>query len=75
MDFRLSRAAKDALVALREAMRDDRGAWSSTLLTIEPSGAFAFDFSYEPPRRLDGDLLYSPLDGFLDRYKADTGTP
>ena len=43
--------------------------------SIEPSGAFAFDFSYEPPRRLDGDLLYSPLDGFLDRYKADTGTP
>ncbi|ATD66767.1 MULTISPECIES: hypothetical protein [Luteimonas] len=73
VDFRLSRAAKDALVALREAMRDDRGAWSSTLLTIEPSGTFSFDFSYEPPRRLAGDLLYSPLDGFLEQYEAQTG--
>ncbi|MEN5060207.1 hypothetical protein [Luteimonas sp. TWI1416] len=73
VDFRLSRAAKEALVALRETMREERGAWSSVLLTIEPTGRFSFDFSYEPPRRLAGDLLYSPLDGFLDRYKAETG--
>jgi hypothetical protein len=31
------------------------------------------NFSYEPPRRPGGDLLYSPLKGHLDRYLAETG--
>jgi hypothetical protein len=42
-------------------------------LRIDRDGTFEFDFSYEPPRRLRGDLLYSPLQGHLDRYKAETG--
>lgn len=73
LDFRLSRAAKDALVALREAMQDDKGAWNSCDVVVERSGKFRFDFSYDPPRRLDGDLLHSPLTGFLDRYRDETG--
>ena len=72
LDFRLSMSAKDALAALREAMRDERGAWSTCRLRIDRDGKFEFDFSYEPPRRLGGDLLYSPLQGHLDRYKAET---
>jgi hypothetical protein len=73
IDFRLSAQAKDALVALREAMRDDRGMWSTCSLQIERDGRFAFDFSYGPPRRLSGDVLYSPLQGHLERYLAETG--
>jgi hypothetical protein len=73
LDFRLSMRAKDALIALREAMRDDRGAWSTCRLRMDRDGRFEFDFSYEPPRRLGGDLLYSPLLGHLDRYLDETG--
>ena len=73
LDFRLSREAKNALIALRESMRDGRGAWSTCKLRIDRDGKFAFDFSYEPPRRLGGDLLYSPLEGALQRYLAETG--
>lgn len=72
VDFRLSRQAKDALVALREAMRDQRGAWNTCDVTIDRSGKYHFDFSYEPPRRLNGDLLHSPLTGHLDRYLSET---
>lgn len=73
IDFRLSMRAKDALVALRDAMRDERGAWSTCSLQVERDGRFAFDYSYSPPRRLGGDLLYSPLQGHLERYIAETG--
>lgn len=73
LDFRLSVRAKDALVALREAMPDDRGVWSTCRLRVDRYGGFEFNFSYEPPRRLGGDLLYSPLKGHLDRYLAETG--
>lgn len=68
VDFRLSRRAKDALVALREAMRDQRGAWNTCDVTIDRDGRYHFDFSYEPPRRLNGDLLHSPLQGSLQRW-------
>lgn len=73
LDFRLSVRAKDALVALRETMRDDRGAWSTCRFRVDRDGRFEFDFSHEPPRRLGGDLLYSPLQGHLDRYLAEAG--
>jgi hypothetical protein len=72
LDFRPSVRAKDALVALRETMRDDRGAWSTCRLRVDRDGRFEFDFSYEPPRRLGGDLLYSPLQG-APRYLAEAG--
>lgn len=73
LDFRLSREAKHALVALRETMADERGKWSTCDLRIDRDGRFAFDFSYDPPRRLGGDLLHSPLEGALQRYLAETG--
>lgn len=72
VDFRLSRGAKDALLALREAMRDQRGAWNTCDVTIDRSGKYHFDFSYEPARRLNGDLLHSPLQGHLERFLAES---
>lgn len=73
VDFALSDEADAAMIALREAMRDDHGAWNSCDLTIERSGKYRFDFSHAPPRRLGGDLLHAPLDGYLQRYLAGNG--
>jgi hypothetical protein len=69
LGFRLSRESKAHLVALRDAMAKGKDAtWTVVDLTIEPSGKYSFDFSYEPPPRLNGDLLHSPLTGLLARY-------
>lgn len=72
--FRLRPATKQGFVDLARAMaRDGKGMWTIANLQIERDGRFAFDFAYGPPPRLTGDLLATPLTGFLDRYRAETG--
>ena len=69
LGFRLSRTSKQHLLALREAMvaANDR-TWTVVDLTVARNGEYDFNFSYDPPPRLNGDLLHSPLDGLLERY-------
>lgn len=69
LDFRLSMSSKSHLLALRDAMAATDGrTWTVLDLTVERSGRYDFAFSYDPPPRLGGNLLHSPLTGLLDRY-------
>lgn len=72
LSFRLSMRSKQAMLALREAMAaGGKTPWTILDLTIERGGHYAFAFGHGPPPRLNGDLLYSPLKGLLERYLAD----
>jgi hypothetical protein len=71
LDFRLSMASKSTLLALRDAMtKDGDSPWTILDLTIERIGRYDFQFSYEPPPRLNGNLLHSPLSNLLEQYLA-----
>lgn len=72
LDFRLSPATKEALLALRDAMAaEGRAAWTILDLTVDRDGRYDFAFSYDPPPRINGNLLHSPLSGLLERYLQD----
>lgn len=72
LDFRLSPATKRALLALRDAMAEGgKQAWTVLDLTVERDGRYDFSFSYDPPPRINGNLLHSPLTGLLERYLED----
>ncbi|WEK03434.1 MAG: hypothetical protein P0Y65_14685 [Candidatus Devosia phytovorans] len=72
LDFRLSPASKQALLALRDAMAvDGKAVWTILDLSVERDGRYNFAFSYDPPPRINGNLLHSPLTGLLERYLAD----
>lgn len=70
LSFRLGAGSKAKLLELRDAMSNDERTWTIVDLTIERNGHYAFNFSYEPPPRLNGNLLHSPLSGILDRYRT-----
>ena len=72
LGFRLSMESKAHLLALRDAMASaDKTTWTVVDLTVDRSGTYDFAFSYEPPPRLGGDLLHTPLTGLLERYRKD----
>ncbi|MDR7126357.1 hypothetical protein [Pseudotabrizicola sp. 4114] len=74
LSFRLGHQARQAFVALAEAMAQGGGAvWTVANLQIERDGRFTFTFDYGKPPRLSGDLLATPLSDFLVRYQADMG--
>ncbi|MFC4256466.1 hypothetical protein GRI97_09935 [Altererythrobacter xixiisoli] len=69
ISFRLPREAKRLLNDLAEAMRQPGGErWSSAQLRIEQDGRYGVEFSYDPPRRLGGDLLDKRFDDYLLRW-------
>ena len=70
LSFRLSMATKARLLALREAMSGGgKAPWTILDLTVERNGDYDFVFSHEPPPRLNGDLLHTPLSDLLERYQ------
>lgn len=72
LNFRLSPASKQALLALRDAMTTGgKAVWTVADLTIARDGRYDFSFSYEPPPRINGNVLHSPLTGLLERYLHD----
>jgi hypothetical protein len=72
LGFRLSPQTKGAILELRDAMAaKGQKTWTIMDLTVERSGRFNFDFSYNPPPRINGDLLHSPLKDLLERYRRD----
>ncbi|WP_343312664.1 hypothetical protein AAIB41_07385 [Brucella sp. BE17] len=74
LSFRLSMATKQKFRALQEAMQNkDKEPWTIVDITIERDGRYDFVFAYDPPPRINGDLLYSPLTGLLERFKAERG--
>ena len=74
LSFRLDAATKQALVTLHEAMAQaGHDPWSVADITVERNGGYAFTFAYGKPPRIGGDLLHRPLNGLLQRYKAERG--
>lgn len=74
LSFRLSRESKQKILDLRDAMSADGNApFTIADIAIERDGHYDFAFSYDPPPRLNGDLLHTPLKGLLERYKAEKG--
>lgn len=72
LGFRLSPQTKSAILDLRDAMAaNGQQPWTIMDLTVERGGRFNFDFSYNPPPRINGDLLHSPLKDLLERYRRD----
>lgn len=72
LSFRLSPQTKRAILDLRDAMaKSGKQPWTILDLTVERDGRFSFDFSYDPPPRINGDLLHSPLKDLLERYRRE----
>ncbi len=53
-EIQLDRPGRDTVFALHAALGGQRGSWHSFDLVIEPDGAFEYEFSYDPPKRLNG---------------------
>ena len=71
LSFRLSAATKTKLVELQKTMDGaGRGVWTVADIVIDRDGAYEFNFGYDAPRRIGGDLLHAPLNGYLERYLA-----
>lgn len=74
LSFRLSMATKQKIRSLQEAMQqNDKKPWTIVDITIERDGRYDFVFAYDPPPRINGDILYSPLTGLLEHFKAERG--
>ena len=67
--FRLTPEAKQLFGTLAESMRQPgANRWSSTQLRIERDGSFAFDFSYDQPWRLGGNLIDKRFENYLELW-------
>ena len=68
-------AVKDLFRALRETMQSSEGqGWGTCDLVIDQPGRFRFNFSYDPPKRINGvfdDESMGRFDRYLDAYKAE----
>ena len=74
--FRLSPAAKAGFSWIARIMQVQKGqAWSTSTLVVERGGRYDFQFAYTPPDRLSGHLNDTRYRDYLERYKAETGTP
>lgn len=72
VDFRLSRAAKDGFQKIGAIMKAQKGQdWTVCDLVIERDGSYRFDFSYDRPYRLGGQLHDTRFDDYLERYQAE----
>lgn len=75
--FRLSEDSKKAIVALYDQRKQDAGeVLGGFELTIDYPGKYRFQFSYDPPKRLNGvwDAERQKwLDNYLAVYKAEVG--
>jgi hypothetical protein len=60
--FQLGSQCYDLFGPLCEAVsKDGNGQWGSCTLEVDSSGRYRFSFSYEPPKRLNGDFSDAAL--------------
>lgn len=75
--FSIGRAAREAMVKLYlERKAGGEKSFGGFELQVEPDGRYRFDFSYDPPKRLNGvwdKEKEQRLDNYLDHYKQETG--
>jgi len=74
-DISFTDPVKEMFRALREEMRKTSGdAWSTCDLVIDPPGKFHYNFSYDPPKRINGvfdEESMGRFDHYLESYKAE----
>ena len=69
-----SDAIDDAFIALADTMARDGERWGSCDFLVDADGRYKFNFSYEPPKRIEGVLDHSSYGRFreyLDQYRAE----
>ncbi|MEO9337391.1 hypothetical protein ABFT80_08150 [Mesorhizobium sp. SB112] len=72
VSFRLSPDTKAKFASLAETMKGTGGsAWTVSDLVIENDGRYNFQFSYDPPYRLGGNLHDKRFLDYLDRHRAE----
>jgi len=75
VDLRLPREVLGELVILRDLLPNPQNQkWSTCDLVVEDTGKYKFNFSYEPPKRLNGILdeeSYERFGNYADSYKAE----
>jgi len=72
-EVRLDRPGRETVYALRQAMSAQGASWHSFDPVIEADGHFDVDFSYDPPKRLNGILdqqSYHRFDHYAAEYAA-----
>lgn len=71
ISFRLPPEAKRLFVELADAMqKDGTQRWSTAQLRVERDGRHDFQFAYDPPYRLGGNLLDKRFEDYLDTWLA-----
>ena len=76
VNFVLSDEAKVALLALRDDSATETGKpWNTCILIVDPPGTFNFDFSYDPPKIINGvlDEDYKKYSKYLPHFLAEKG--
>jgi hypothetical protein len=71
VSFRLSPAAEAGFHRVADVMAKSKGQyWTVCDLVIDSDGRYAFDFSYDPPYRLSGNLNDQRFSDYLQKYLA-----
>ena len=72
VDFRLSDAAEESLERVKRDMHAQSGTyWTTCSVTIERDGRYRFEYAYDAPYRLSGNLHDKRFEHYLERYLAD----
>ncbi|NEU94941.1 hypothetical protein [Bradyrhizobium uaiense] len=72
VDFRLSDAAEDGLERVKRDMHAQSGTyWTTCAVTIERDGRYRFDYGYDAPYRLSGNVDDRRFADYLTRYLAE----
>ncbi|MCC8982449.1 hypothetical protein [Bradyrhizobium acaciae] len=72
VDFRLSDAAEDDLERVKRDMHAQSGTyWTTCTVTIERDGRYRFDYGYDAPYRLSGNVDDRRFADYLKRYLAE----
>lgn len=75
--FSIGRDAREAMAALyRERKASGEKSFGSFELQVEHDGRYRFEFSYDPPKRLNGiwdEEKERRLDNYLDHYRREVG--
>ncbi len=77
-EFALDCAGRDTIYALRKAMSARGELWHSFDLVIEADGHYDLEFSYYPPKRLNGILdqqSYHRFDHYAEEFAARRASP
>ncbi len=73
VSFRLSPQATAGFHRVDDVMSATKGQhWTVCDLVIDRDGRYAFEFSYDPPYRLGGNLNDTRFKDYLERYLAGT---